>query len=121
MTPYCGQQVHQAFLDPFELLGQMRRPLPETLDALALEARVVGHDPARARARRDHGFGECRSRILRPVGDPLMMHPSAALLLHMRAELHRHLLPRPAPRPAGDGETDRLEIEKGERRREMAE
>src|SRR6058998_3020299 len=90
MTPYRGQQVHQAFLDPFELLGQMRRPLPETLDALALEARVVGHDPARARARRDHGFGECRSRILRPVGDPLMMHP--------RSRLAWYATTRPPPR-----------------------
>src|SRR2546422_5518381 len=37
---------------------------------------------------------------------------------HMRAELHRHLLPRPAPRPARDREAHGLEIEKRERRRE---
>jgi len=61
-------------------------------DALAFEARVVGHDPARARARRDHGFGECRSRILRPVGDPLMMQTIRPPALHVRAELHGYLL-----------------------------
>src|SRR5216117_976631 len=119
MTPYCGQQVHEALLDPLELLVQVRRRLPQPLDALALEARVVGHDLARARANLDHCLGERRSRILQPLRDPLMMLKSAAPPLNMRAELHRHLLPRPAPRPSWDRKAHGLEIEKRERRPEL--
>src|SRR2546421_6397000 len=95
--------------------SQVRRRLPQPLDALALEARVVGHDLARARARLDQRLRQCGTRILRPVGDPSVMHQTAAPFLDVNAELHRHLLPRPAPRPARDCEAHRLEIEKRER------
>src|SRR5260370_6208662 len=59
--------------------------------------------------------------ILGAVGDPLVMHQPAAPLLDVDAELHRYELPRPASRPAWDGETHRLEVQKGERRRELGE
>src|SRR5260370_9745196 len=50
--------------------------------------------------------------ILGAVGDPLVMHQPAAPLLDVDAELHRYELPRPASRPAWDGETHRLEVQK---------
>src|SRR3981189_3187200 len=102
MPPDHREEVHQALLDPVELFPQVWHPLPQPLDALALEARVVRHDPARPPTGLDQRLGECRPRILRPAGNPLMVCQTAAALLYMYAELHRHLLPRPARRPARD-------------------
>src|SRR5207244_6107733 len=89
MPPDHGQQVHQALLDPLELPVQVWRGLPQPLDALALEARVVGYDLACPRAHRDQCLRQRGAWILRPFRNPLMMHQSADAL-HMRAELHRH-------------------------------
>src|SRR5207244_7839708 len=62
---------------------------------------------------------ERRSRVARPVGDPLVMSEPPTALLYVHAELYRHLLPWPAPRPARDRQAHGLEVEKGERRREL--
>src|SRR2546425_10536550 len=62
---------------------------------------------------------ECRARVGRAFREPLMVHESATALFDVTAELHRHVLPRPAADPAGDREADGLEVEKGERRREL--
>src|SRR2546430_16722736 len=106
-------------LDPLQLLGEARHRLPQLLDALALKGGVIRHDLPGPDARLDQRLRQGRPRILRPLGDPLMMHQTAAPLLDVNAELHRDLLPRPAPRPAWDRQAHCLEIEKRERRREL--
>src|SRR3989441_12184889 len=82
---------------------------------------MIRHDLPGPDARLDQRLRQGRPRILRPLGDPLMMHQTAAPLLDVDAELHRYLLPRPAPRPARNPEAHRLEIEKRERRPELSE
>src|SRR5229473_1086520 len=121
VVPHCRQQVHEPLGDAVELLREPRHRVAQLTDTVALEARVIGDDAARPGARLDQRFSERGPRILGAVGDPLVMHQPAAPLLDVDAELHRYELPRPASRPAWDGETHRLEVQKGERRRELGE
>src|SRR5260370_34002689 len=111
-----GQQVDQLLPDPGERAGEGRHVRLEVPDALALEARVVGHDPSCAGAGLDQGTGEGGPGLLRAVSDPLVVVKQAAAALRVTAELHRHVLPRPATVPARAGEAARLEDAAGERR-----
>ena len=115
------QQIDEPPLDPLELRREARHRLGELADALPLEARVVRDDAPRSRARRHERFRERGTGICGTVGEPLVMHQPAAPLLHVAAELHRHVLPRPAAVPAGDREAHGLEVEEGERRGELGE
>ena len=116
VVPHRGEQVHEAPFDALELPPERRHSLAELPDALALEARVVRHHPARPGARLDERLRERRSGVARHVGDPLVMSEPPTALLYVHAEPCRHLLPWPAPRPARDRQAHGLEVKKGERR-----
>ena len=92
-------QVHEAAFDALELPREPRYRLAQLPQALALEARVIRHHPARPGTRLHERLGQRGPRIARPVGDPLVMHQATTALLRVHTELHRDLLPGPAPGP----------------------